>query len=90
MPAPLPESKRKRPANLTLAPDRLRFGQQYAEAHQTSLSKVEEELLGALEQTVTLKVEPISRDPLDGLLAEWPVSDKKALRRAQQEARLTR
>lgn len=88
MPAPVPESKRKRPANLSLAPDRLRFGQEYAELHQTSLSKVVEDLLGALEQTASLGVESGFKDPLDGLLVEWPASDKKALRRAQHDARL--
>jgi len=90
VPAHVPESQRKRPANLTLAPDRLRFGQQYAQAHQTSLSKVVEELLGALEQTLALKPDPVTKDPLDGLLADWPALDKKDLRRAQHEARLAR
>lgn len=90
MPAPIPESKRKRPANLSLAPDRLRFGQQYAEAHQTSLSQVVEELLGALEQTVSSVPHPSLEDPLDGLLAGWPTFDKRELRQGQHEVRLTR
>ena len=91
MPAPVPEPKRKRPANLSLSPERLRFGQSYAQANQTSLSQVVEDLLGALEQTIA----PVSKnapaeDPLDGLLAGWPVLDKMALRKEQHEARLTR
>jgi len=90
VPALLSESNRKRPANLSLAPDRLRFGQAYAEANHTSLSKVVEELLGALEQTLTRQEEPVSPDPLDGLLADWPTGDKKDLRREQHAARLTR
>jgi hypothetical protein len=90
VPPPVPAPQRKRPANLTLAPDRLRFGQQYAEANQTSLSRVVEELLGALEQTLALKAGPAGKDPLDGLLAGWPPLDKKDLRRAQHEARLAR
>jgi len=90
MPAQIPESKRKRPANLTLAPDRLRFGQRYAEANQTSLSRVVEELLGALEQTFAVQPEPEVKDPLDGLLVGWPSMEKKELRRAQHEARLAR
>jgi hypothetical protein len=79
---------RRRPANLTLAPDRLRFGQRYAEANHTSLSQVVERLLGALEQTLNMEAEPAAKDPLDGLLAGWPTLDKKDLRRAQHEARL--
>ena len=90
MPAQVPETQRKRPANLTLAPDRLRFGQRYAEAHQMSLSRVVEELLGALEQTFAPQPEPASKDPLDGLLVDWPPIEKKDLRRAQHEARLAR
>jgi len=49
-----------------------------------------EELLGALERTLTLKSEPLAKDPLDGLLLGWPVLDKKDLRIAQHEARLSR
>lgn len=90
MPAPVPAPDRKRPANLSLAPDCLRFGKRYAEANQTSLSQVVEELLGALEQTVNLKDEAAARDPLDGLLAGWPTLDKKDLRKAQHEARVHR
>lgn len=90
MPAPVPESLHKRPANLSLAPDRLRFGQRYAEAHQTSLSQVVEALLGALEQATDLKAGPAAGDPLEGLLADWPPMDKQELRRAQHEARLGR
>ena len=92
MPANMPESLRKRPANLTLAPDRLRFGQRYAEANQTSLSRVVEELLGALERTLTPASGPEAtlKDPLDGLLAGWPSQDKKELRQAQHQQRLTR
>jgi hypothetical protein len=90
VPVQLPASQRKRPANLTLAPERLQFGQIYAEAHQISLSGLVESLLGALEQTVALKVDPAVKDPLDGLLAGWPNLDKKGLRAAQHEARLGR
>ena len=88
MSAPVPESQRKRSTNLSLAPQRLSFGQQYAEANQTSLSRVVEELLGALEQAVTVRAEPTGKDPLDGLLVGWPTSSKQELRRAQHEARL--
>jgi hypothetical protein len=90
MSARVPASQRKRSANLSLAPDRFRFGQQYAEANQTSLSRVVEELLGALQQAVTLKAETATRDPLDGLLADWPTSTKHDLRQAQHEARLAK
>jgi hypothetical protein len=90
MPAHIPETQRKRPANLTLAPDRLRFGQRYAEANRTSLSRVVEELLGALEQTFAPQPESAVQDPLDGLLVGWPSTEKKDLRRAQHEARLAR
>jgi hypothetical protein len=90
MPAHLPELQRKRPANLTLAPDRLRFGQRYAKANQTSLSRVVEELLGALEQTLGPQPDVAVKDPLDGLLAGWPSMEKKELRRAQHEARLAK
>ncbi|NTV74109.1 MAG: hypothetical protein HGA66_07865 [Holophaga sp.] len=90
MPALLSESNRKRPANLSLAPDTLRFGQEYAEANHTSLSKVVEELLGALEQTLTRHEDSAFPDPLDGLLADWPDDDKKDLRREQHGARLAR
>ena len=91
MPAPVPESKRKRPANLSLSPERLCFGQTYAQANRTSLSQVVEDLLGALEQTLApgSKSSPVE-DPLDGLLAGWPLLDKKALRKEQHEARLAR
>ena len=88
MPAPLADSQKKRPANLTLAPERLRFGQEYAQSQQTSLSKVVEDLLGALEQSLTTRTETVALDPLDGLLAGWPQPDKKELRAAQQQARL--
>ena len=93
MPAAIPTPKKKRPANLSLAPDRLAFGHRYAEGLNTSLSQVVNNLLGALEQTVQgLKVntELTGNDPLDGLLAEWPDLDKKALRKAQHKARLVR
>ena len=90
MPAHILETQRTRPANLSLAPDRLHFGQRYAEANQTSLSRVVEELLGALERTFAPQPEPAERDPLDGLLVGWPSVDKKELRRAQHEARLAR
>jgi len=90
MPAHIPEPQRKRPANLTIAPDRLRFGQKYAEANHTSLSRVVEELLGALEQTFSPQSGPAAKDPLDGLLVDWPSMEKKDLRRAQHEARLAR
>ena len=90
MSAHLSESQRKRSTNLSLAPHRLSFGQQYAEANQTSLSRVVEELLGALEQAVTLRMDSATRDPLDGLLAGWPTSSKQELRRAQHEARLAK
>jgi len=88
MPAHVSESHHKRSTNLSLAPDRLRFGQQYAEANQTSLSRVVEELLGALEQAVGPKLDSPAVDPLDGLLVDWPATDKGELRRAQHEARL--
>ena len=90
MPAHIPEPQRKRPANLTLAPDRLCFGKKYAEANQTSLSRVVEELLGALELTLAPQPELAVKDPLDGLLVGWPSMEKKDLRRAQHEARLAR
>ena len=90
MPAPVLKTLRKRPANLSLAPDRLRFGQEYAKANQTSLSRVVEELLGALQQTLVPQPEPAVKDPLDGLLAGWPSLEKKELRQAQHEARLAR
>jgi hypothetical protein len=90
VPAPILEVQRKRPTNLTLAPDLLRFGQRYAEANQTSLSKVVEELLAALELTFAPQAEPMVKDPLDGLLLGWPSMEKKDLRRAQHEARLAR
>ncbi len=90
MPARVLTAQRKRPANLTLSPEKLRFGQKYAEANQTSLSSVVESLLGALEQTLAMQAEPVGQDPLDGLLAGWPNLDKKALRAGQQAARLGR
>jgi hypothetical protein len=90
VPALLSKSNRKRPANLSLAPERLRFGQAYAEANHTSLSKVVEELLGALEQVMTRQEDPAPPDPLDGLLAGWPDGEKKDLRREQHGARLAR
>jgi hypothetical protein len=73
---------------LTLAPETLRFGQRYAEANHMSLSGVVEALLGALEQTVATRADPVTRDPLDGLLVDWPDLDKKALRASQHQARL--
>ena len=90
MPARVQESQRKRPANLSISPHCLRFGQGYAEANQTSLSQVVEDLLGALEQTMNLGPPSASVDPLDGMLVGWPQLDKKELRRSQQEARLSR
>ena len=81
---------RKRPANLSLSSERLRFGRQYAKANQTSLSQVVEELLAALEAALksTGRTEP--PDPLDGLLVGWPEADKHDLRAAQHSARLSR
>ena len=90
MSAHIPDSQRKRSANLSLALHQLRFGQQYAKANQTSLSRVVEELLGALEKTVVQKAEAAPQDPLDGLLVGWPTSSKQDLRRAQHEARLAK
>lgn len=90
VPAAIPKPQHKRPANLTIDPDRLRFGQKYAEVNQTSLSRVVEELLGALEQAFGPKPEPTVKDPLDGLLLGWPSVEKKDLRHAQHEARLAR
>lgn len=91
MPAPVPEPKRKRPANLSLSPERLRFGQNYAQENQTSLSRVVEDLLIALEQTLAAGTRnPPVEDPLDGLLVGWPQTDKKALRMERHEARLAR
>lgn len=90
MPASLPEHRRKRPANLTLTPERLRFGQRYAESQGTSLSRVVEDLLGALERAVGPLPEALMDDPLDGLLVGWPSMDKKELRQAQHEARIGR
>lgn len=88
MPAPLPQAQRKRSTNLSLAPERLRFGQRYAEIRDTSLSQVVEDLLAALEQS--LQADADQRDPLDGLLAGWPEEDKKSLRRAQHSNRAGR
>ena len=82
----VPNIQRRRSERLILSQARLRFGRQYAEANQTSLSRVVEELLGALEQTLLVNVEPQTEDPLDGLLAGWPSMDKKDLRNAQHEA----
>ena len=90
MPASVPKLQRKRPANLSLAADRLRFGQQYAKANQTSLSRVVEDLLGALEQTFAPQPETGVKDPLDGLLVDWPSLEKQDLQQAQHEARLAR
>ncbi len=91
MPASLPEQKRKRPANLSLSAERLQFGQRFARAHQTSLSQVVEDLLGALEGSVPSgSIASSSDDPLDGMLAGWPELDKKALRKEQHERRLAR
>jgi len=90
LPAPVLKALRKRPANLSLAPDLLRFGQEYAKANQTSLSRVVEDLLGALQQTLAPQPEPAVKDPLDGLLVGWPSLEKKELRKAQHEARLAR
>jgi len=87
VPGQVRPSQRKRPAHLTLAPEILRFGRGYAEAHHTSLSGVVEALLGALEQTVATRGDPVTRDPLDGLLVGWPDLDKTALRAFQQQAR---
>jgi len=65
VPVLVPRSQRKRPANLTLAPETLRFGQSYAEANHMSLSGVVEALLGALEQTVATRAEPVTRNVAD-------------------------
>lgn len=90
MPPPPSKALRKRPANLTLAPDRFRFGQRYAQERHTSLSQVVEDLLGALEHALAAQDAHPTSDPLDGLLAGWPAEDKKPLRRAQHEDRLAR
>lgn len=93
MPATLPTPKQKRPTNLSLAPARLAFGHRYADGLNTSLSQVVDDLLGALEQTVqgrNLTIGLAENDPLDGLLAGWPNLDKKELRKAQHQARLSR
>jgi len=90
MPAPLPDSKRKRPANLSLSPERLAFGHAYATAHATSLSSMVEDFLFVLEHGTSLEGTDPTADPLDGLLADWPSFDKKDLRKAQHEARLRR
>ena len=87
----MPQIRRKRPTNLSLAPARLAFAHGYAEAHATSLSKLVENLLGALEQVVGGS-ESASMDPLDGILLGSPMAelDKKELRRTRHEARLSR
>lgn len=90
MPAPRPEPQRKHPANLSLAPARLAFGHRYAEAHQTSLSQVVEDLLAALEHSLAADAPNADPDPLDGLLAGWPDLDKRDLRRGQHGKRLAR
>jgi len=81
---------RKRPANLSLSSERLRFGRQYAKANQTSLSQVVEELLAALESALKARGRTEPLDPLDGLLAGWPDTDKGELRAAQHAARLSK
>ena len=90
MPDTAPDPKRKRPSNLTLAPARLAFGHRYAQANQTSLSQVVNDLLEALEHSVSGQTGSGEPDPLDGLLAGWPELDKKDLRKAQQRDRLAR
>ena len=76
---------------LSLSVERLQFGQRFAQAHQTSLSQVVEDLLGALEGSLPpgSSASP-SHDPLDGMLAGWPELDKTALRKEQHERRLAR
>jgi len=90
MPATLPGPKRKRPANLSLAPARLAFGHRYAAAHRTSLSQVVNDLLGALENASALPAEAADPDPLDGMLAGWPELEQRDLRKAQHAQRLAR
>jgi hypothetical protein len=86
----MPEPEHKRAANLSLSPSRLAFGHRYAEAHHTSLSQVVNDLLEALENSVTLKASQPGQDPLDGLLAGWPDLDKSDLRKGQHQKRLGR
>ena len=90
MPARSSEPRQKRQINLSLAPDRVAFGRQYAEAQQVSLSQVVSDLLAALEQAVAAGGNPAGPDPLEGMLADWPSMDKRDLRRAQQKARTAR
>jgi len=87
----MPQARRKRPTNLSLAPARLAFAQGYAEAHATSLSELVESLLGALEQVVQAPATG-QPDPLDGILLSTPLAemDKRALRRARHEDRIAR
>jgi hypothetical protein len=88
----MPQSRRKRPTNLSLAPARLAFAHGYAEAHATSLSELVENLLGALEQVAHPSLKTAVTDPLDGILLGTQLAelDKQALRRARHEARLSR
>lgn len=88
----MPQTRRKRPTNLSLAPARLAFAHGYAEAHATSLSELVENLLGALEQVAHPSLKTAVADPLDGILLGTPLAelDKRALRRARHEARITR
>ena len=88
----MPQSRRKRPTNLSLAPARLAFAHGYAEAHATSLSELVDNLLGALEQVTQPSLKTAVSDPLDGMLLDTALAelDKKALRQARHEARLSR
>lgn len=88
----MPQIRRKRPTNLSLAPARLAFAHGYAEAHATSLSALVENLLEALEKVVQSTPESAPLDPLDGILTGTPLAnlDKKALRCARHEDRLSR
>lgn len=95
MPATLPAAQKKQPTNLSLSPRSIRIGQKYAEAHQTSLSKVVDELLSALRQGFEgggLSDAGDPGDPLDGLLARSPLAklDKRSMRETAHQARLGR
>lgn len=86
----MPSIRRKRPTNLSLAPDRLAFAHGYAKAHATSLSELVDTLLGALEVVTQAPEIAPSLDPLDGILLSTPMAvlDKRELRRAHHEGRL--
>ena len=88
----MPPSRRKRATNLSLAPATLAFAHGYAEAHATSLSELVDNLLGALQQVSQPPLEAAASDPLDGMLLGTALAelDKKTLRQARHEARLSR